>query len=231
MFWKIPYVKTYSVEEYFNLPLSERTWKGFYRIPHALPSEMFDTQQKGWGYFYKQIQKEFPVQYFFRYWLWNLDNPLIYLYKRWVSWPFRDTKYAIKNFLKPCYPRWRKVLPRHQYKDLSEIIPESFFALILDFYYEEVLNGIVDWDSHESHKKFKNQLVRYVQWIEKGQLELQEKIDKALTEATQTKIRYKDGKVNYKATYKKNHLLEKKMKDQTDEILHWVVINRDFFWT
>jgi hypothetical protein len=228
---KIPSIKVYDTEAYFALPLSERTWKGLYKVPYSLPSEMFSPEEKGWNTFYEQIKKQFPIQYFFRQWLFSLDNPLILFYKCYISWSLRDFKFAIKNFIKPCCPRWRKVLPRHQYKDITQIIPESYFALILDFYYEEVLDGFVDWDADETHRKFKKELIKHVQWIEKGQAQLREKLDKALSEATENRIKDKNGNVNYKATYRKYNTLEQKMKKQVDEILIWVINNREGFWT
>jgi hypothetical protein len=231
---KIPSIKVSGVEEYFSLPLKERTWHGLYKEPYSLPFCWGSDQEDGWESFYKKIQKEFPIQWFVRRWISSFDNPITLALYKYVFWPYRDFKWAVQNWLKPCFPRWRKVLPRHKYSDITEMIVDSNFALILDFYHEEVVDGHVDWNSDEIHKKFKKELEKNVLWIEKGREKLQEKIDKALSESNANrKFINKNSKktFDYEKTYKQHNKLEKQKKDKINEILKWMIDNREFFWT
>lgn len=219
------------MENYFNLPRNEREVYGLYKVPLSLPCDIFDEhQQKGWTEFYSRIKREYPLQWLFRYWMFSYENPL-YKYFKEVYWKTKDIKSCVRLFISPCHPRWRKVLPRHRYSDITELIITANFALILDFYYEEVENGWVDWSSTKHHQKFYDQLTEYVKWIEEDSKNLEEKITKALTDATVKKIYKKDGSFDYEQTYKKLHRLEEEKQKKETEILKWFVDNRDRFWT
>jgi hypothetical protein len=232
--YKIPYIKVESAEEYFNLPLDQTTTKlGLYRVPYGLPVEDIDDlfsdnpeSKKGWGYWNRQIKKRHPIQWFFRDWLFSTKNPIFYSYKRFIEWPLTEAHWATKNFIKPAFPRWRKTLPRHKWSDITRVVVESNFNLILDFYYEEVLDGWVDWDSDEIHKTFKNKLEENVKWIEEGRARWQNEIDEELTRASKNKS-VKD----YNKRYGEYNKLEKTMHDKETEILKWFIDNRSFFWT
>lgn len=223
-----------SVEEYFNLPFPEREYKGLYKVPISLPSELFSNTRnpvKGWDSFYKQIQKEYPIQYFFRHWLTSYDNPVYKFFRETFYWPFVVYKSKLRLFFSPCHPRWRKVLPRTKYSDITELVVEANFALILDFYYEEVENGWVDWSSTKEHKAFYDQLVSNVNWIVSERRELDEAISKELTKANKKQVYKKDGHLDYYATYKKLHRLEDEKKNKETKILIWFIENKDRFWT
>ena len=233
-FLNIPYVRVDSAEEYFNLPLDQTTTKlGLYRVPYGLPVEDIDDlfsdnpeNKTGWGYWNQQIKKRHPIQWFFRDWLFSTKNPILYSYKKFMEWPLTEARWAIKNFIKPAFPRWRKTLPRHKWSDITRVVVESNFNLILDFYYEEVLDGWVDWDSDETHKTFKNKLEENVKWIEEGRARWQNEIDEELTRASKNK-QIKD----YKERYGEFDRLEKVMYDKETEILKWFIDNRRFFLT
>lgn len=227
---KIPSIRVDNVDEYFALPKKEREWKGFYRMPYALPWELIGDEERGWDAFYTEIKKQYPIQYFFRHWLLSLDNPLVFAVKKHLQWPLRDIKWAIQNFIKPCFPRWRRVLPRHKYGDITYIMIESNFALICDFYHEEVVDGLVDWSDNDVHKKFYTELVAAVNWIETERKKVDGLIDEALTKAIGNKIKV-DGKFDYKSTYADHDRLEKHKLEKETEILKWFIDNREFFWT
>jgi hypothetical protein len=231
---KIPSIKVSSVSEYFSLPLKERTWYGFYKEPYSLPFQWGTGDEDGWESFYNKIKKEFPIQWVFRHWIFSFDNPATSTLYKYVFWPYRDFKWAIQNWLNPCFPRWRKVLPRHKYSDITEMIVNSNFALILDFYYEEVIDGHIDWNADKIHKKFKKELEKNVLWIEEHRVKLEEKIDNALSEAHKNRkfvIKNDKKTFDYEKTYKLHNKLEKQKEDKTNEILKWLVDNRGFFWT
>ena len=228
---RIPYSDARSVDQYFALPKNEREWHGLYKSPSSLPLEWFGGDgEKGWEAFRKQIKIEYPIQYFFRNWLPSMDNPLIFAYHKFVGWPLRDSKYAFKLFFRPQFPRWRKVAPRHQYTDVTELIVESNFALIVDFYKEEVVDGWVDWSAGEDHKKFYTELIAAVNWIEEERKKVDRLIEEALTKSFENRV-LKDGKFDYKSTYADHDRLEQHKKQKDTEILVWFVNNREFFWT
>ena len=222
-----------SVDEYFQLPREEREWLGLYKVPFSLPSELLQNSksEKGWTTFYKEISKQYPFQYFFRYWLTSTKNPFYSFVLYRLFWPIRELKWTTKNIISPCHPRWRKVLPRHKYSDITELVVTSNFALILDFYHEEVCNGWVDWKSDKNHLTFYNQLKNYVYWIEKAKPKLEKQLDKELTKATKKRIYDPKGKFDYNATYAKYNKIEEEIKTTTTEILKWFVDNRSAFWT
>lgn len=227
---KIPYIRVKTVDEYFALPKKEREWHGLYKVPFSLPLEWLSDEKHGWDAFYKQIKSEYPVQYFFRKWLPSLDNPLVFAFYKFIGWPLRESKYAIRLFFNPCFPRWRKVAPRHKYTDVVELVTASNFALIVDFYREEVVDGHVDWSADELHKKFYTELVAAVNWIEEERVKVEKMTDEALSKSVKNKVT-KDGKFDYNATYADFDRLEEHKKQKDTEILKWFIDNREFFWT
>jgi hypothetical protein len=228
---KIPHLSVTSVKEYFELPKSEREWYGLYRLPYGLPLERFeiDPDIQGWDSFYSEIKKIYPIQYFFRKWLPSYDNPITLYWARLVKWPFDNFKYKLKLLINPRFPRWRKSLPRYMSLDITELVVTSNFALICDFYREEVLDGWVDWSQGE-HKTFHDQLVSNVKWIEEEREALKSSIDEAMINASNNKIIF-DKKLDYHATYAETHRLEADLKSKDTEVLKWFIDNRDWFWT
>lgn len=227
--FRIPYSSARSVEEYFSLPLSERNWHGFYKLPFALPSELFNKHEKGWDSFYAQIKKEYPLQYFLRSWLLSLDNPIWYFLQMFIIWPLRDLKYNIIRLLTPCFPRWRKVLPRHKSGDITWLVVESNFALICDFYWEEVVDGFVDWESSPDYSAFYEELKSNVAWIETKRKELDLTINSELQRVSETREDNKE--LTFAVRYEEVIRLEKIKVDKETEILKWFIDNRSYFWT
>lgn len=230
-FLKVPYVKVSSAEEYFALPTSEREYYGLYKKPFSLPLEWISPSEKGWNYFDSEIKKQYPIQYFFREFLPSSDNPVVFCYKKWLVWPLRDFKWAFKLFFKPCFPRWRKVLPRYKYSDMTHVVVEANFAMLLDFYYEEAVDGIVNWEGDEIHKTFFDKLKEYVNWIENERKEKDNQLSESLTAASINKVYTAENKLDYNKTYEEYNNLEQQIKDKETEILKWIIDNRDFFWT
>lgn len=224
---KIPYIHVNNIEEYFALPKKERTWYGFYKSPLTLPLEFEQNFGMGWDRFYQEIKKEFPVQWFFRHWLFSLDNPLTFCIYRYVIWPYRNFKNSLHNFLNPCYPRWRKLLPRTKYADPCYLITESNFAILKDFYYEEVLSSSVDWDSSEDLKTFRNDMEKHIHWLEVEK----DKIDQEINKLTLEAYTGKTPKDKFQILFKKITDLEFKKEKTIDKILKWMITNREYFWT
>jgi hypothetical protein len=222
---KIPYVKTNSVEEYFNLPKKEREHFGFYRLPFSLPCDIFDEDVEGWKIFYSKLKKEYPIQWFFRSWMFSFQNPIYSFIYSYFIWPVRDFKWAVDNFISPCFPIWRNTIPRHKYADGVHLIIESNFNIILDFY-NEASESYIDWESSEEHSNFYKKLEEYKNWIKTERKKINQIMDIELSIATNNK-HIKD----YKEKYKTYDLLEQDLKNKETEILNWMVENRSYFWT
>lgn len=224
----IPSINVKSIEEYFALPKKERTWHGLYQVPICLPFVWEDGGGFGWDKFYDQLKEEFPIQYFFRYWLTSFDNPVVHSIYQYIIWPYRNFKNALTNLRNPCCPRWRKVLPKTQYSDVSNLIVESNIALLKDFYYEEVLTSHVDWDANEDIKTFRNDIEKAIYFLEEESKKLDEEIGNLIQQA------YTGGKTSpdkFKTLTKKIKNLESKKEKEVDKILKWMITNREYFWT
>ena len=178
-----------------------------------------------WDSFYAYIKQNYPIQWFFRYYLTSWDNP-IYKFIKLKVMKLNELKYATKRFFSPLCPRWRKSFPRYEYRDVCSVIENSNFALILDFWYEDVLNGFTNWNSSSTPhvKKFYKELEKAIKYIEVGRKELQQKLDEALDESSKKKAK------PYNVRYGKYNKLEQKLKDSDTTILVWAMTNRHFFW-
>lgn len=221
-----PHVPKSSVTDYFNLPRHERTKWGVYLKPYALPLENFSTKgEMGWDTWSKRIRKEFPIQGWFREWFLSWDNPLYAFIKR-IHMRRIDMKYAIKNFIDPHGKRYRKVWPRHKWLDITDVIRESNFALILDFWYDEVSRGYVNWESSEQHVEFYDWLKKSVEWIDKGRPAASKQYDIELTLASNNK-----SDEPYDVKYKKVNEIENIIEQTDTRILNKMIEYRGFFWT
>jgi hypothetical protein len=231
----LPYVQVDSVRDYFELPKSERERFGLYRKPFALPCEWLDNKlsvkvgkvkpdKQGWASWESEIRRQYPVQWFLREWCMSWDNP-VYAFFKGLYFDYREKKYAVKRFIKPFYPRFRKSMPRHKYCDASEALRKVTFALILDFWYDEIVDGHVNWDDNSEHKNFAKKVKLAVKYIEVDRPALEDRADKELSIATKKK------KGTYEQRYIKYNALEKKIADKDTELLVWAMQNREMFWT
>lgn len=231
----LPYVKVNSVDEYFDLPKRERERWGLYRRPFALPCEWLETrkgakigfvkpEKKGWKSWELEIKRRYPIQWFLRDWCFSWENP-VYSFLKSLYFDYREKKYAVKRFLNPFYPRFRKSMPRHQYSDVSEALRKVNFALLLDFWHDEILNGCVDWNDNEAHKTFFKKIKAAVKYIEVERPKLEERADKALTVAT------KKRKGTFEERYGKHDAIEKEIARKDTDLLVWMMQEREMFWT
>jgi len=219
--------KVSTTEDYKALPREQREKNGFYLIPFGLQIKFNDlgTKESEWDLFYKFIRQKYPIQWFFRHWLTSWDNPA-YAFIKLRYMRYLDVKYAVKRFIKPLHPRWRNSCPRHVWKDISSVVVDSNFGLILDFWHEEVSQNTINWNSDPSHKTFYKELKAAVKYIEVTRKALEEKLDNALTVATK-----KSRKLSYQQRYKKHNELEESIRIKDTKILTWFIENRNYFWT
>ena len=226
----LKYIEVSSVDEYFALPKSGRELYGLYRKPFALPMDRPSflgggtSKQKGWNVWEKEIKRLYPLQWFVREWCFSWENP-VYSFFKGFYFDYREKKYAIKRFIKPFYPRFRKSMPRHKYTDVCEAFRKVNFALLLDFWYDEMVDGIVNWNDNPLHKAFFNRVKAAVRYIEVERPALEKKSDTALTVATKKK------KGTFNERYAKHDAIEQKIKQKDTDLLVWMMQNREMFWT
>jgi len=231
----LPYVNVQSVDDYFSLPKSERERFGLYRKPFALPIEWLKNNksakirivkpnEKGWTAWEAEIKRRYPVQWLLREWFFSWNNP-VYAFFKGLYFDYREKKYAVKRYINPFYPRFRKSMPRHQYSDVSEALRKVNFALVLDFWYDEMVDGIVDWNDNTNHKNFFQGVKRAVKYIEVDRPALENKADEALTVATNK------TKGTFEQRYGKHDALERKIDQKDKQLLIWIMQNREMFWT
>lgn len=221
-----PYVPVHDVNKYFELPKEQREQYGIYLKPHALPSELFfNDRRPGWTTFSKRIREEYPIQGWFREWFLSYDNPL-YSYYRVSLMRLNDLRYKVKRFINPMVPRMRKAWKRHEYMDISDGFVAINFGLILDFWYEEVKDSWVNWQSDEAHEEFYDWLEQAVIWIETEKPQALNEIDEK-----QRNINVKGNREEILAKYKIIEDLDQKIADKDTEILVEAIKRRSFFWT
>lgn len=222
----LPYASVQSVDAYFALPKNERERFGLYLRPLSLPVTGFWSSNpdiKGWALWEKEIKKQYPIQAYIREFLLSYDNP-VYAFLSLKKTQLNDLKWKINRLIKPLHPRIHKAYRRHEVKDVSSALIDVNFALILDFWHEEVTNSVVSWTHDKNHRDFNNQLKKAVKYIEVERPALQVRADKELTRGTFSK---KSG-VNKYAKYDQ---LEQKIEQRDTATVLWAINNRGFFWT
>ena len=230
----LPYAKAQSIDEYFALPRDEREKFGLYLHPLSLPIDGFyasDPNAKGWAHWEKEIRKLYPIQGYIREVLLSYDNP-VYAFLSGKKRQLSDLKWKINRLIRPLHPRIHKAYRRYEVKDISSAIIDVNLALILDFWYEEVTNSIVSWDHDKQHKDFYSQIKKAVKYTEVERPPLQDRADKELTKATNSRKNNKKGsKASFSDIYGKHNALEKKIEECDTATVLWAINNRGFFWT
>lgn len=218
------HVNAHTIEEYFAFPKEEREQWGFwYKTPIALPCLFEEVSEDGWDEFYRRIRKEYPIQGWVREWLLSLDNP-VYAFIFFTKRRLVDFWYKrIVCLFNPRHKTLRKALPR-TWMDTCSLIVDLNFAMIVEFYHDEVVDGHVEWNSDSRHKKFYNWLVSAVKYIETEKKDLEKLLDDSYPSKEQRRLPYEEA-------YKEVNRLEKQIKDSDSKILKEMITFRDFFWT
>ncbi len=219
-----PRVNVKTVEEYFALPIEKRQKFGIYLKPYALPFDIFNKKNCGWRKFKKEIRMAYPIQGWIREWLFNYDNPVYAFISRCIG-RIRDIKHNIRRFLRPSHPRFRRVYRRHRWMDISDAILQINFALIQDFWHEEMKFGWVDWEGDERHKKFYEWIKNVVNYIEIERPDLLKQVEKAFDNINH------ELREPYDVKYKVVNELEAKIDKLDLQVLKNMIKYRTMFWT
>ena len=140
----------------------------------------------------------------------------------------RDIKNNIRRFFRPSHPRFRKAYPRHEWMDISNAVVEVNFAMIQDFWYEEVVcpNAFVDWHSDPQTEEVYQWMQKAINWIEKVKPELEKKAADALSVAHESR-----GEGTWEEVYGESNRLEKMIEDGDTAILTKMIEYRPYLWT
>lgn len=219
-----PNINVKTVDDYFNLDKKQRTKFGIYLKPYSLPSDLFNENVKGWKTFDKLIRKEFPIQGWIREWFFSYDNSVYSFFKRNLR-KIRVFKYKVKFFIKPMVPRMRNAWKRHEYMDICDGIIKINFALIQDFWYEEVKQGYIDWGSSVIHEEFYIWLENAINYIEIERENLLKKLDEAEHNAFISKEK------QYELRYGEVTEISKLIEEKDTKLLKEMIEKREMFWT
>lgn len=139
------------------------------------------------------------------------------------------TKSFIKlfKFLFCCkFPRLKKVYKHLSYRDLENKIAELNFAIILDFWYQQIKESDWDWTELEDRKNFYKWIKNTVEYIENERPLLLNKIKLSLDEASSHKEVSKDTIKLYREYRELNIELQEKDNSIITELLKY----RNYFW-
>lgn len=179
-------------------------------------------------------------------WNYNIFGKLDIFNALPYSWRHRwyDT---IRPIFKPQNKRIRKVIPK-TWTDISSLIENVNFEFVKQFYEEEYVDGVVDWEqSGEHHIEFARWLEETYQYITIERPKLVKDMEDAYPPTLSfdewlTPNEYRDdGTVkNYTVTdrgktyeelYGKVNRIENLITDKDTEVLVEIVKRRQYFWT
>ena len=124
------------------------------------------------------------------------------------------------------FPRIKKVYKKTAYKDLKEIIIDINFAIILDFWYEQIKKSEFNPFS-DTHEDFYTWIENTVHYIENERPLLINKINQSLDEAS-SHISVTGDTIKL---YKDYGTLSTELSDRDSQILNDLIKYRFYFWT
>ena len=162
--------------------------------------------------------------------------------------PYRWQMYYY-DYVKPIFcpknKNIRKAVPR-KWADITSLIVDVNFAMIKQFYEDEYLLGIVDWEgSSERHKKFEQWLKEAYAYVAHKRPSLEAEMNnsyppsKPFNQWFEEKIdengkkiyEMKDDGIPYEVKYKEVIRLEKEIDELDTKFLKEMVEYRHYFWT
>jgi hypothetical protein len=164
----------------------------------------------------------------------------------WDIFPYKWSSFyynKIKPFLKPGQKRLRNSIPK-AWADTRDLIIDLNFEMIKIFYEEEYTEGVADWHSDESRKKFAKWLENSYKYITVDRPQLQKDLSNAYPptlkiedmferisqEDGTTKIYLKNDGVSYDTKYAEVIRIEKLINQKDTKALTEMIKKRDFFW-
>jgi len=161
----------------------------------------------------------------------------IFLFARlgiWDAWdllPFLnkyviiEKYYKLRSFFMPQHKKIRAAVPR-TWTDLVDTIREVNFAMVVEFYEDEYVDGHVDWSATEVHSEFERWLIMAYDYIKIKRPVIEKEYWNSFPDLTNG-----GGGKSYEELYGETNRLEKEVTDKDTELLVQIVSRREMFWT
>ena len=137
-----------------------------------------------------------------------------------------------------------KYIPKREYSDKVELIPEFLFGCVIEFVESEKCFEHTEYRYHSSDRKFARDLKRCYFFAKKVRPFMQQSIDYELDEASKKnpmvwKESEEDDSIEctleskylYEELYGRYNYIEENLKNQEQKYMKWIVKNVDQLWT
>ena len=137
-----------------------------------------------------------------------------------------------------------KYIPKREYSDKVELIPEFLFGCVIEFVESEECFEHTEYRYHSSDRKFARDLKRCYFFAKKVRPFMQQSMDYELDEASKKNplvwkeseednslLELKESKYSYKELYGRYNYIEENLKNQEQKYMKWIVKNVDHLWT
>ena len=137
-----------------------------------------------------------------------------------------------------------KYIPKREYSDKVELIPEFLFGCVIEFVESEKCFERTEYRYHSADRKFARDLKRCYFFAKRVRPFMQQSMDYELDEASKKNplvwkeseednslLELKESKYSYKELYGRYNYLEESLKKQEQKYMKWIVKNVDHLWT
>ena len=137
-----------------------------------------------------------------------------------------------------------KYIPKREYSDKVELIPEFLFGCVIEFVESEKCFEYINYSDSTSHKKFARDLKRCYFFVKRVRPFMQQSMDYELDEASKKNpMVWKESeeddsiectlesKYSYEELYSRHNYIEENLKNQEQKYMKWIVKNVDHLWT
>jgi hypothetical protein len=168
-----------------------------------------------------ELERDLKLSLFERLGIWDAWDLFPFLNK----YVIREKYYKLKSFFIPQHKKIRAAIPR-TWTDLVDTIREVNFAMVVEFYEDEYLDGYTDWSATEEHKEFERWLIMAYDYIKIKRPAIEKEYWNSFPDLSNGA----EGK-SYKELYGETNRLEKEVTDKDTELLVQIVSRRGMFWT
>ena len=137
-----------------------------------------------------------------------------------------------------------KYIPKREYSDKVELIPEFLFGCVIEFVESEKCFEHTEYRYHSSDRKFARDLKRCYFFAKRVRPFMQQSMDYELDEATKKNplvwkeseeddslLELEESKYSYEELYGRYNYAEENLKKQEQKYMKWIIKNVDHLWT
>ena len=150
----------------------------------------------------------------------------------------------MKNPLRSPQKWIYKYIPKREYSDKVELIPEFLFGCVIEFVESEKCFEHTEYRYHSADRKFARDLKRCYFFVKRVRPFMQQSMDYELDEATKKNplvwkeseeddslLELEESKYSYEELYGRYNYAEENLKKQEQKYMKWIVKNVDHLWT